>query len=77
MTWKDEIKKYYVGYGTDMAEMSEKDEQFREELADMIKGLIEDLQQAISSGKVGDSTLYRIFKKHNIKFNLIDFVNPE
>ena len=77
MTWKDEIKKYYAGYGEEMAEVSARSEAFQEELAEMIQDLIDDLQQAISGGKVGDSKLYRIFKKYNIKFNLLDFVNPE
>ena len=77
MTWKDEIKKYYVGYGRDMGEMSARSEQMQEDLAVMTQDLIDDLQKAISSGKVSDGKLAAIFKKHNIKFDLIDFMKGD
>tara|TARA_R110001606_G_scaffold282425_1_gene431037 strand:+ start:1458 stop:1688 length:231 start_codon:yes stop_codon:yes gene_type:complete len=74
MTWKEEIKKRYIGYGRDMAEMSARSEQMQEDLAGMTQDLIDDLQKAISSGKVTDGKLASIYKKHGIKFNLMDFM---
>ena len=74
MTWKDEIKKYYAGYGEEMAEVSARSEAFQEDLAIMTQDLIDDLQKAISSGKVTDGKLASIYKKHGIKFNLMDFM---
>jgi len=71
---KKEVKKNYVGYGRDMAEMSARSEQMQEDLAQMTQDLIHDLQQAISSGKVTDGKLKSIYKKHGIKFNLMDFM---
>ena len=74
MAWKEEIKKRYIGYGTDMAEISARSESFHESLAVMTQDLIDDLQEAISSGKVTEGKLTSIYKKHGIKFNLQDFV---
>ena len=45
-----------------------------EDLASMTQDLIDDLQEAISSGRVTDGKLKRIFKQHNIKFDLLEFL---
>lgn len=74
MTWKDEIKKYYIGYGEDMAEMSANSERMQEELTDITKDLIEDLQKAVTDGKVSDGKLKSIFKKYGIKFDVMDYL---
>ena len=72
--WKEEIKKRYIGYGQDMAEMEHNAKMMEEDLATMTQDLIDDLQEAISSGRVTDGKLKRIFKQYNIKFDLLDFL---
>ena len=74
MTWKEEIKKRYVGYSQDMAEMSAYSERMKEELTDLTKGLIEELQKAVADGKVTDGKLKSIFKRYGIKFNVLDYL---
>ena len=74
MAWKEEIKKRYVGYSQDMAEMSANSERMKEELTDITKDLIEELQKAVRDGKVSDGKLKSIFKKYGIKFNVLDYL---
>ena len=57
-----------------MAEMEHNAQMLEEDLATMTQDLIDDLQEAISSGRVTDGKLKRIFKQHNIKFDLLEFI---
>lgn len=73
--WKDEIKKRYIGYSRDKAEMEHNAQALEEDLAQLMQDFIADLQEAISSGRVTDGKLAKIFKKHNIKFDLLKLIS--
>ena len=68
--WKNEIKKRYIGYSRDKAEMEHNAQALEEDLADLMGDFITDLQEAISGGRVTDG----IFTKHNIKFDLLKLI---
>lgn len=74
MTWKNNIKKRYIGYSRDKAEMEHNADMLEEDLANLTQDLINDLQIAIQSGKVTDGKLAKVFKMYNIKFNLLEFI---
>lgn len=77
MTWKEEIKKYYVGYEREQSEMAHRQEQFQEELEELVKMLIEDLEKVIQQG-VTDSRLKKAFKDNGIpKFSFLDFISRD
>lgn len=73
--WKEEIKKRYIGYSQDKAEMEHNAQALEEDLADLMQDFITDLQEAISSGRVTDGKLKKIFRKHNIKFDLLKLIS--
>ena len=73
--WKDEIKKRYIGYSRDKAEMEHNAQMLEEDLAGLMEDFIADLQEAISGGRVTDGKLAKIFKKHNIEFNLLKLIS--
>jgi|TARA_R100000084_G_scaffold109132_1_gene74162 hypothetical protein len=73
--WKDEIKKRYIGYSRDKAELEHNAQMLEEDLAGLMQDFITDLQEAISGGRVTDSKLKKIFKKHNIEFDLLKLIS--
>jgi hypothetical protein len=73
--WKDEIKKRYIGYSRDKAEMEHNAQMLEEDLAGLMQDFITDLQEAISGGRVTDGKLKKIFKKHNIEFDLLKLIS--
>jgi len=73
--WKDEIKKRYIGYSRDKAEMEHNARMLEEDLANLMQDFITDLQEAISGGRVTDGKLKKIFKKHNIEFDLLKLIS--
>ena len=68
MSWEEVIKNV-----EDRAANSAQIQSFHEDLAQMTQGLIDDLQQAISSGKVTGGRLRAVFKNHGIKFDVLNF----
>ena len=68
MNWKELIRK-----DAESNAVAAQSESFNEGLAEMTQDLIDDLQQAISSGKVTEGRLSAVFKKHGIKFNVLQF----
>jgi hypothetical protein len=73
--WKDEIKKRYIGYSRDKAEMENNAQMLEEDLANLMQDFITDLQEAISGGRVTDGKLKKIFKKHNVEFDLLKLIS--